>query len=53
MGIDVNFDFTTDTPRYWDKFWDSDPILGCAGNDPDSKSKTLRLALDIRNTKRF
>ena len=43
MGIDVNFDFTTDTPRYWDKFWDSDPILGCAGNDPDSKSKTLRL----------
>lgn len=43
MKIDVNFDFTTDTPRYWDNFWESEPILGCAGNDPDSKSKTLRL----------
>lgn len=43
MELDVNFDFTTDTPQYWDDFWKDDPILGSAGNDPDSKSKTLRL----------
>lgn len=42
MELDVNFDFTTDTPGYWDNFWESDPILGWAGNDPDSKSDTLK-----------
>ena len=42
-NIDVNFDFTTDTPRYWDDFWDKDHILGGGGNDPDAASKTLQL----------
>lgn len=40
--IDVTFDFTMDTPKYWDSFWDDNPILGAGGNDPDSMSKTLR-----------
>lgn len=40
--IDVNFDFTTDSPRYWDNFW-KDEILGGGGYcDPDAKSKTLQ-----------
>ncbi len=42
-NIDVNFDFTTDTPRYWENFWEKDNILGGGGNDPDTASKTLRL----------
>ena len=42
-NIDVNFDFTTDTPRYWDGFWEKDDILGGGGNDPDAASKTLQL----------
>lgn len=41
--IDVNFDFTTDTPNYWNNFWERDILLGCAGNDPDNKSKTLQI----------
>lgn len=41
MKIDVNFDFTTDTPNFWDNFW-VDEILGGFGNDPDSMSKTLQ-----------
>lgn len=41
-GIDVNFDFTTDTPNYWKSFWEQDSYLGCAGNDPDGKSKILQ-----------
>ncbi len=24
--IDVNFDFTTDSPRYWDGFWERKSI---------------------------
>lgn len=39
--IDVNFDFTTDTPRYWDEFW-KDPVFGSFNNDPDCASKTLQ-----------
>ena len=39
--IDVHFDFTTDTPYYWDDFW-SDPIFGSFNNDPDCASKTLQ-----------
>ena len=42
MNINVNFDFTTDTPKFWDEFWD-DEVLGGFGNDPDSMSKTLQL----------
>lgn len=41
MGIDVAFDFTTDTPKYWDNFWD-DKILGGGGADPDAASITLQ-----------
>lgn len=40
--FDVRFDFTTDTPRYWDNYWDKDPILGTFNNDPDSASQTLK-----------
>ncbi|MGN1096256.1 MAG: DUF6994 family protein, partial [Christensenellales bacterium] len=38
--IDVNFDFTTDTPQYWDNYWKND--MGGSFVDPDSKSKTLK-----------
>lgn len=41
MNIDITFDFTTDTPKYWDNFWD-DKILGGGGADPDAASKTLQ-----------
>lgn len=41
--IDINFDFTSDTPRYWDNYWECDSILGAFNNDPDSASKTLKL----------
>ena len=41
MKIDVDFDFTLDTPHYWDGFWD-DGVLGGGCNDPDSASKTLQ-----------
>ena len=41
MNIDVTFDFTTDTPKYWDNFW-NDRILGGGGADPDAVSKTLQ-----------
>ena len=43
MEIDVTFDFTTDTPRYWDDYWEGDPLMGRFNNDPDCASKTLRL----------
>lgn len=39
--IDVHFDFTTDTPYYWDNFW-NDPVFGSFNNDPDCASKTLQ-----------
>lgn len=39
--IDVNFDFTSDTPNYWDGFWGASD-LGWTAKDPDSKSPTLR-----------
>lgn len=42
QDIDVNFDFTTDTPHYWDNYWDRYHGLGRSIVDPDSKSKTLR-----------
>lgn len=41
--ININFDFTMDTPNYWHNFWAQDDLLGCAGNDPDSYSKTLQV----------
>ena len=39
--IDVNFDFTTDTPGFWDDFG-KDGLLGHSRHDPDNESKTLR-----------
>lgn len=41
MKIDVAFDFTSDTPNYWNDFW-HDSILGGSGGDPDAASKTLQ-----------
>lgn len=40
--IDTTFDFTTDTPYYWDEYWEHDKVLGHFNNDPDSASKTLQ-----------
>ena len=40
--IDVDFDFTTDTPHYWDYFWKNNDSLGGGGSDPDTQSKTLQ-----------
>lgn len=40
--IDTTFDFTTDSPHYWDNFWETDGGLGVGGCDPDSASKTLQ-----------
>ena len=40
--IDVNFDFTNDTPGYWKNFWEKDDILGGGENDPDTASKMLQ-----------
>ena len=39
-NIDVIFDFTSDTPYYWDGFWNNE--LGYSKRDPDSKSPMLR-----------
>ena len=41
MNIDVAFDFTSDTPNYWNNFWD-DGVLGGGGADPEAVSKTLQ-----------
>lgn len=43
FNIDINFDFTTDTPRYWDDFWKDECGIGGGRSDPDSASKTLQL----------
>ncbi len=43
MKINVDFDFTTDTPNYWDNYWAGDSLLGHSSIDPDSHSKTLQL----------
>ena len=40
-SIDVGFDFTSDTPHYWDNFWDNNG-LGTGGADPDIASDMLR-----------
>ena len=40
--IDVTFDFTTDSPGYWDDFWNRNEGLGAGGSDPDVVSPMLR-----------
>ena len=40
--IDVNFDFTEDTPHFWENFWDNNDGLGASAADPDLRSKTLQ-----------
>ena len=39
--IDVKYDFTTDSPGYWDRYWDKNYGLGYGGSDPDNASPTL------------
>jgi hypothetical protein len=41
IKIDVNFDFTTDTPKFWEMYWVNE--MGGSFSDPDSKSKTLKI----------
>ena len=40
--IDTRFDFTTDSPGYWDGFWERNAGLGAGGSDPDIASPTLQ-----------
>lgn len=40
--IDIAFDFTTDSPGYWNGFWNRNEGLGAGGSDPDVASPTLR-----------
>ena len=40
--IDVQFDFTSDSPGYWDGYWDRNDGLGYGGSDPDNASPTLQ-----------
>ena len=40
--IDVSFDFTSDSPNYWNNFWDNNNGMGGGNSDPDSTSKTLQ-----------
>lgn len=42
IEIDVGFDFTTDSPRYWENFWENRNGLGAGSSDPDMCSKTLQ-----------
>lgn len=41
-ALDVDFDFTSDTPGYWDEFWTRRNGLGLGKLDPDTFSPTLR-----------
>lgn len=41
-GIDVSFDLTSDSPGFWDGFWERNSGLGAGGSDPDAKSPMAR-----------
>ena len=38
--LDINFDFTTDTPFFWETYWNDE--MGCVFVDPDAESKMLK-----------
>ncbi len=38
--IEINFDFTTDTPQFWENYWKNE--IGGVFVDPDTESKTLK-----------
>ena len=40
--IDIAFDFTMDSPGYWDGYWERKAPLGEGGSDPDTASPTLQ-----------
>lgn len=40
--IDTSFDFTKDSYKYWDGFWERKNGLGEGGSDPDLSSKMLQ-----------
>ena len=40
--IDITFDFTTDSYKYWEGFWERNDGLGYGYSDPDSSSPTLQ-----------
>ena len=40
IKININFDFTTDTPLFWETYWNDE--MGGVFVDPDNKSKTLK-----------
>lgn len=40
--IDVNFDFTMDSPGFWDGFWKRNAGMGAGACDPDACSPTLQ-----------
>ena len=39
---DLSFDFTSDTPGYWDRFWENRNELGVGSADPDMTSPMLK-----------
>lgn len=39
---DLSFDFTSDTPGYWDRFWENRNGLGVGSADPDMSSPMLK-----------
>jgi len=41
-SIDTSFDFTSDSPGYWEDFWSRRDGLGAGGCDPDVCSPMLR-----------
>ena len=46
--LDPWFDFTSDTPGFWDGFWENRNGLGMSGADPDMKSPMLRRFHKVR-----